>query len=115
VEDPRSLGHWLPPTYIFESPDSGGATKPSNASGVESGTFGTSLLDQIKAFEDDWQARAEPLERLLQNLNPRDREILQLRLQGCTAVEIAGQIDSTQFTVEAVLKKIRQRCLAPLT
>jgi RNA polymerase sigma-70 factor (ECF subfamily) len=52
----------------------------------------------------------ETLEDLMRDLDNRDRQILQLRLQGHTASEIGELVGFTQFTVEGVLKKIRKRC-----
>src|SRR5262245_45513855 len=51
----------------------------------------------------------ETLEELLRGLDERDCRILQLRLQGHTAAEVGDLLGYTQFTVEAVLKKIRKR------
>ena len=45
----------------------------------------------------------------MRDLDERDRQILQLRLLGHTAVEIGDRVGYTQFTVEGVLKRIRKR------
>jgi RNA polymerase sigma factor (sigma-70 family) len=52
---------------------------------------------------------AETLKELMRDLDERDRNILQLRLQGHSAAEIGDQVGYTQFTVEGVLKRIRKR------
>jgi RNA polymerase sigma-70 factor (ECF subfamily) len=52
---------------------------------------------------------ADTLEELMRDLDDRDRQILRLRLQGHTAIEIGDLVGFTQFTVEGVLKKIRNR------
>jgi RNA polymerase sigma factor (sigma-70 family) len=52
---------------------------------------------------------AETVDELLQGLDERDRQILRLRLQGHTAIEIGYRVGFTQFTVEGVLKKIRKK------
>jgi RNA polymerase sigma-70 factor (ECF subfamily) len=50
----------------------------------------------------------ETLELLLRRLEPRDREILSLHLQGCDAAEISGRIGRARRTVRRVLEQIRQ-------
>jgi RNA polymerase sigma-70 factor (ECF subfamily) len=52
---------------------------------------------------------AETLDEMMHDLDDRDRQILQLRLQGCTAPQISESVGYTQFVVEGVLKKIRKR------
>lgn len=52
---------------------------------------------------------AETVEELMRGLDERDRRILELRLQGCTAPEISRQVGLTQYAVEGVLKWIRKR------
>jgi len=52
---------------------------------------------------------AETVDELLQGLDERDRQILRLRLQGHTAIEIGYRVGFTRFTVEGVLKKIRRK------
>jgi RNA polymerase sigma-70 factor (ECF subfamily) len=51
---------------------------------------------------------ADTVEQLMSGLDERDRKILTLRLQGCTAREIGDEVGLTQYTVEAVLKRVRK-------
>jgi RNA polymerase sigma-70 factor (ECF subfamily) len=52
-------------------------------------------------------ALSEELERLMQALEPADRRILELRLQGCNVEEIARAVACSQRTVLRILKRIR--------
>ena len=51
---------------------------------------------------------AETVEQLMGDLSPREREVLQLRLEGYTVPEISARIGRTEFTIEGILKKIRK-------
>jgi RNA polymerase sigma-70 factor (ECF subfamily) len=53
-------------------------------------------------------ALAEMVEQFLGGLTGRERQVCELRLQGYTVPEISERIGRTEFTVEGVLKKIRQ-------
>ena len=52
---------------------------------------------------------AETLALLMSSLDARDQRILELRLEGNKAVEIADLVGLTEFTVQGVLKKIQKR------
>jgi RNA polymerase sigma factor (sigma-70 family) len=52
-------------------------------------------------------ALSEELERLMKDLEPSDRRMLELRLQGCNVEEIASAVACSQRTVLRVLKRIR--------
>ncbi len=52
---------------------------------------------------------AEIVERLLQELDPRDREILVLSLQGYSHEEISRQVGYAERTVRRVLAQVRKR------
>jgi RNA polymerase sigma-70 factor (ECF subfamily) len=52
---------------------------------------------------------AETLERILRGVRENDRLIVELRLQGYTVAEISAQAGRTEYSVEAVLKKLRKR------
>jgi DNA-directed RNA polymerase specialized sigma24 family protein len=52
---------------------------------------------------------AEMVRRLMEGLSEMDRQVLELRLQGCTVPEISDRIDRTEFVIEGRLKKIRRR------
>jgi RNA polymerase sigma-70 factor (ECF subfamily) len=56
---------------------------------------------------------AETLERLLRGLKERERQVLELRLQGYTVPEISDRVGRTEYTVQGILKRVRQR-LEPL-
>jgi RNA polymerase sigma-70 factor (ECF subfamily) len=51
---------------------------------------------------------AETVELLLRRLEPRDREILSLHLQGWDAVEISARVGRARRTVRRVLERTRQ-------
>lgn len=51
----------------------------------------------------------ETLEQVMRTVEPRERQVLQLRLQGYTVPEISAEVQFTEFTVEAVLKRIKRR------
>jgi RNA polymerase sigma-70 factor (ECF subfamily) len=52
---------------------------------------------------------ADTVEQFLRELEPRERRVLELRLQGCTVPEISAEVDRTEHTVEGILRKIRKR------
>jgi RNA polymerase sigma-70 factor (ECF subfamily) len=56
---------------------------------------------------------AETLERLMRGLKERERQVLELRLQGYTVPEISARVGRTEFTVQGILTRVRQR-LEPL-
>jgi RNA polymerase sigma factor (sigma-70 family) len=51
----------------------------------------------------------ETVDGLMEGLADRDRQIVELRLQGYTVPEISAQVGRTEFTVEGRLKHIRKR------
>jgi RNA polymerase sigma-70 factor (ECF subfamily) len=52
---------------------------------------------------------AETLERLMRDLKERERQVLELRLQGYTVPEISSRVGRTEYTVQGILKRVRQR------
>jgi RNA polymerase sigma-70 factor (ECF subfamily) len=50
----------------------------------------------------------ETLEQFLTGLGQRERQAVQLRLQGYTVPEISAQVGLTEYTVEGMLKKARK-------
>jgi RNA polymerase sigma-70 factor, ECF subfamily len=55
---------------------------------------------------------ADTLEQVIRELEPQQRTIAELTLQGYTAVEIALRCDCSERTVARVIHRIRQRMLA---
>jgi RNA polymerase sigma-70 factor (ECF subfamily) len=51
---------------------------------------------------------AETVERLMEGLNPREREILTLSLQGYTTAEIGARVGRTERTVQRLLQRVRR-------
>ncbi len=78
-------------------------------------------LPEADASGADWEALAqgptpseaaclaEAVERLMQELAPRERDILALSLQGYTCGEISARVGRTERTVQRVLQRIRRR------
>ncbi len=54
-------------------------------------------------------AITELLEKLVEGLDPRGREVLALRLQGYSVAEISQQIGRTQRTIQRVLESVQRR------
>jgi RNA polymerase sigma-70 factor (ECF subfamily) len=52
---------------------------------------------------------AEMVEHMMRGLEGRDRQILELRLQGHKVLEISAQVSRTEHSVEAVLRRVRKR------
>lgn len=52
---------------------------------------------------------AETLEQLMGALKERERQVVELRLQGYTVPEISQRVGRTEYTVEGILKRVRQR------
>ena len=51
----------------------------------------------------------EMLEGLMQDLSPRDRTILAMRLDGYNILEIAEKVDRTERTVSRTLRRVREQ------
>jgi RNA polymerase sigma factor (sigma-70 family) len=51
----------------------------------------------------------EVVERIMAELEPRERQILTLHLQGKDAVEIAQNMSRSKRTVERVLERVRRQ------
>lgn len=77
--------------------------------------------DSYAAFEaisreptpEEAAALTETVEQVLRPLAERERQVLELRLQGYTVPEISTAVGRTEFTVEGILKKVRKhlRCV----
>jgi RNA polymerase sigma-70 factor (ECF subfamily) len=52
---------------------------------------------------------ADTLAQLMRGLRERERQVLELRLQGHTVPEISARVGRTEYTVEGILKRLRQR------
>jgi RNA polymerase sigma-70 factor, ECF subfamily len=52
---------------------------------------------------------ADTLEAVMHMLQPRERQVFKLRLQGYTSAEISAQIGRSESTVRWILKRIRKR------
>jgi RNA polymerase sigma-70 factor, ECF subfamily len=55
----------------------------------------------------------ETLEQVMRGLQERERQVLELRLQGWTVPEISARVGRTEYTVEGILRRLRQK-LRPL-
>jgi RNA polymerase sigma-70 factor (ECF subfamily) len=55
----------------------------------------------------------ETLEQVMRGLEERERQVLELRLQGYTVPEIGARLGRTEYTVEGILRRLRQK-LRPL-
>jgi RNA polymerase sigma factor (sigma-70 family) len=51
----------------------------------------------------------EMVEQLMRGLDGRDRQIVELRLQGYTLAEISAQVGRTEHSIEGVLRRVRKR------
>jgi RNA polymerase sigma-70 factor (ECF subfamily) len=77
-------------------------------------SVGTDVLSRDPS-PDEVVALADELELLMRDLDPRHREMIQLRLQGYQIEEIAAQTQRTQRTVLRALEGIKQKLLARAT
>lgn len=77
--------------------------KPSNGDSRSS----WNLVDKNPSPQQVVQL-ADLVEQSMRDLIETDRNILQLRLQGYTVPEISVQAEITEFTVQAILKRIRR-------
>jgi RNA polymerase sigma-70 factor (ECF subfamily) len=57
----------------------------------------------------DAAALVDELQTVLERLNPREREIVELRLQGCTTSEIAQQTGRAERSVRRVLQHLGEK------
>jgi RNA polymerase sigma-70 factor (ECF subfamily) len=81
----------------------------------------TGTLPGATEVPSDWEALsseptpyeaavlAETVEQMMRDLDERQRQILERRLQGYTVPEISSQVGRTEHTVEGVLRRIRGR------
>src|SRR5262249_29396339 len=70
------------------------------------------LEDRLLAHEPtplEAAALADELEQVMRRLVPRERRILELRLQGYTIDEVAAQVGCGERTVRYLLKEITQQ------
>jgi len=58
---------------------------------------------------DDAVALVDELQAVLERVQPRDREIIELRLQGCSTAEIAQQTGRAERSVRRVLQHLGQQ------
>jgi len=58
---------------------------------------------------DEAAAVAEDLERLMEDLRPVERRMLELRLQDYTLEEIAEQVERSERTVRRLMGRLRDR------
>jgi RNA polymerase sigma-70 factor (ECF subfamily) len=80
-------------------------------------------IDPQKEADDSissWQALApgptpaqavmltEIIERILAELKPRERQIVELHLQGCDITDIQSQVQRSAYTIRDVLKRVRR-------
>jgi len=68
------------------------------------------LRPEVAAEEptpDEAAALVEEVERIMKTLNPLQRRMLELRLQGYTIEEIAGQTKRSDRTVQRLLEKLK--------
>jgi len=75
---------------------------------ADSSAFDWQFLDREPSPEEG-ALLAEAVERLLQGLDGRDRDIVTLALQGYSAAEIGAQLNRPQRTVYRVLERIKTR------
>jgi RNA polymerase sigma-70 factor (ECF subfamily) len=80
-----------------------------------------SAVPQADDSDASWQAEApdptpsqaamlaETLELVLRDMRESDRPIVEMRLQGYTVPEISAQTGRTEYSVEAILRKLRKR------
>jgi RNA polymerase sigma-70 factor (ECF subfamily) len=62
---------------------------------------------------DEAAMLAETVRQFLGGLSERERQVVELRLQGYTAAEISVRVGRTEYTVQGILKSVRKR-LRPL-
>jgi RNA polymerase sigma factor (sigma-70 family) len=58
---------------------------------------------------DEEAALAETLERMLRGLGPLERRMIELRLQGCSLAEIAGDVHRSERTVRRLLERVKEK------
>jgi RNA polymerase sigma-70 factor (ECF subfamily) len=58
---------------------------------------------------DEAAILSETVEQMLQGLKERERDIVLLKLQGFSMIEISEKVECSERTVERVLKRIRER------
>jgi RNA polymerase sigma-70 factor (ECF subfamily) len=58
---------------------------------------------------DDAAMLTETVEQVMRDLEPREREVVTLSLEGCTVTEISQLVGRTERTVHRVLKRLRDR------
>jgi RNA polymerase sigma factor (sigma-70 family) len=80
---------------------------------VEGSADGVWLAEWLAVARDpsptEAAALADTVEQVMRSLEPRERTILQLHLQGLTTDEICGQVERSRRTVFRTLERIQLR------
>ncbi len=91
--------HHLAEKRSVQREDSAG----SNPDGVANGQ----KVHEVEPTDTDVLALLEELTHILEPLEPRQREIVVLRLESWTIAEIAAEVNRTERTVRRVLARVR--------
>ncbi len=97
----RKVDHFFGPKHDLRREVLPVASQDSSAAEWEALAAGPTPAEEVQL--------ADLVQQIMSDLTEREREVLQLRLQGYTAAEIAEQIDRTGFTVHYILRRIRKQ------
>jgi RNA polymerase sigma factor (sigma-70 family) len=79
------------------------------------GELGASSLKGDEAQQLAAENENLKMQLKLQRLSEREKEVLQLIVQGCTSKEIAGRLNISKLTVDTHRKHIQQKLEVPNT
>jgi RNA polymerase sigma-70 factor (ECF subfamily) len=97
----RKIDHFFGPKHDLRREKHLTPPQDSSVAGWEALAAGPTPDEEVQLID--------LVEQTMRQLDPRERQVLQLRLQGCTVAEVAAQMDRSEFTVQYILRRIRKR------
>jgi len=97
----RKVDHFFGPKHDLRREVQPIAPQDSSASDWDLLAAGPTPAEEVQL--------ADLVEQVMSGLEPRERQVVQLRLQGYSAAEIAELIGRSEFMVQYILKRIRKQ------
>jgi len=97
----RKVDHFFGPKHDLRREVRPSAPQDSSASDWDLLAAGPTPAEEVQL--------ADLVEEILSGLDSREQLVVQMRLQGYTAAEIAVQIERSEFMVQYILKRIRKQ------
>jgi RNA polymerase sigma-70 factor (ECF subfamily) len=101
--------HKLQQHVDYHSAQKRSVTREENFASAESLAAAQAELPGREPSPADAAALSDELQRALQDLTPRERQIIELRLQGCKVEEIANDLNTSERTIWRALERFKKR------